>query len=71
MVYALDVVEAMSQTLKQKIITYFEDNPEEELSRQDMLEKFGGTMKTLEVHLKALKSQGYLEYPKTYRRVKQ
>jgi len=57
-------------SLKQKIVAYFEANPDEELSRADMLAKFGGTLKNLEYHLKALKAQGFLEYPKTYRRVR-
>lgn len=56
-------------TLKQKIIDYFAENPDEELTRADMIAKFGGSMKTLELHLKFLRSNGFLESsPTLYRR---
>lgn len=56
--------------LKQRIIAYFEANPDEELTRQDMHLKLGGSIKTLDIHLSALKKAGYLEKPEPlYRRV--
>ena len=68
MVGTSDVVEVMS--LKQKIIAYFEANPDEELTRADMHDKFGGSIKTLDIHLCALKKSGYLDKPIVYRRAK-
>jgi len=58
----------MAMTLRQKIIAYFEQNPDEEMTRADMHTKFGGSIKTLDIHLSALKKLGYLEKPIVYRR---
>ena len=60
----------MALNLRQKIIAYFEENPDEELTRIDMHLKFGGSIKTLDIHLSSLKKSGYLEKPTVYRRVK-
>lgn len=54
--------------LKDKIVAYFEANPDEELTRADMHAKFGGSIKTLDIHLCALKKSGYLDKPIVYRK---
>jgi len=58
----------VAMTLRQRIIAYFEENPDEELTRADMHAKFGGSIKTLDIHLCALKKSGYLEKPIVYRK---
>lgn len=53
-------------TLRSRILKFFEDNPDEVLSRADMLQKFITSVGNLDNLLRALKAEGILVKPNTY-----
>lgn len=54
--------------LPARIAEFFDANPDEELTYEDALHKFGCTQKHLEVTLARLRAVGWIETPKLIRR---
>jgi hypothetical protein len=54
--------------LRVRIEQFFIDNPDEELSRADMLAKFECGEKILDCHLSNMRAEGVLESVHVYRR---
>lgn len=50
-----------SDSLAARMLAYFQANPDEELLRQDVAEKFGAKMKSVDFAIGRLRDQGYLE----------
>lgn len=51
-----------------RIYDYFEANPDEELSRADMIVKFGASAQAIDLYLQQMREEGYLESVHVYRR---
>lgn len=56
--------------VKKRIAAFFEANPGEELTKADMMVKFGATESAVEQALWILKSEGLLERASVYRLAK-
>lgn len=54
--------------LRRRIEEFFLANPDEELSKSDMVAKFDCNMRTLEIHLSNMRDEGLLESVHVYRR---
>ena len=66
-VYSTRVKTRWPNSLRAKILAYFEANPDEELTRADIAEKFCKSQKTMDGTLARLREDGEIEAAHVYR----